>query len=73
MILGLINLIIGLILGAAIGVLVLAYKVATNIEVADRWNKLILLITKRFTSSEIDDIDLDIKKVKKKTSKKKKQ
>lgn len=73
MILELINLIIGLILGAAIGVLVLAYKVATNIEVADRWNKLILLITKRFTSSEIDDIDLDIKKVKKKTFKKKKQ
>lgn len=73
MILELINLIIGLILGAAIGVLVLAYKVATNIEVADRWNKLILLITKRFSSVEIDDIDLDVKKVKKKTSKKKKQ
>ena len=73
MILELINLIIGLILGEAIGVLVLAYKVATNLEVADRWNKLILLITKRFTSIEIDDIDLDVKKVKKKTSKKKKQ
>lgn len=72
MILELINLIIGLILGAAIGVLVLAYKVATNIEVADRWNKLILLITKRFVSVEIDDIDLDVKKVKKKASKKKK-
>lgn len=73
MILELINLIIGLILGAAIGVLVLAYKVATNLDVADRWNKLILLITKRFISSEIDDIDLDVEKVKKKTSKKKKQ
>lgn len=72
MILGLINLIIGLILGAAIGVLVLAYKVATNLGVADRWNKLILLITKRFVSVEIDDIDLDVEKVKKKTSKKKK-
>ena len=73
MILGLINLIIGLILGAAIGVLVLAYKVATNLGVADRWNKLILLITKRFASIEIDDIDLDIEKVKKKISKKKKK
>lgn len=73
MILGLINLIVGLILGAVIGVLVLAYKVATNIDVADRWNKLILLITKRFLSVEIDDVDLDVKKVKKKTSKKKKQ
>ena len=73
MILGLINLIVGLVLGAAIGVLVLAYKVATNIGVADRWNQLILLITKRFASVKIDDIDLDVEKVKKKTSKKKKQ
>lgn len=72
MILGLINLIVGLILGAVIGVLVLAYKVATNIGVADRWNKLILLIIKRFASVEIDDINLYVKKVKKKISKKKK-
>ncbi len=72
MILGLINLIVGLVLGAAIGVLVLAYKVATNANVAERWNKIILLLTKRFSSIEVDDIDEEIETIKKKISKKKK-
>lgn len=72
MILGLINLIVGLILGAVTGVLILAYKVATNPNVADRWNKIILLLTKRFASIEIDDIDKEVEDIKKKISKKKK-
>ena len=72
MILGLINLFVGLVLGAAIGVLVLAYKVATNVNVADRWNRVILLLTKRFASIEVDDIDEEIETIKKKISKKKK-
>ena len=72
MILGLINLIVGLVLGAATGVLVLAYKVATNVNVADRWNRVILLLTKRFASIEVDDIDEEIETIKKKISKKKK-